>query len=129
MIVLDTAAAVDYLLDLPQAPFVAEQLEAAELALAPHLLDVEVVGVLRRQVAFGTLEERRAIVALAHLATLRVMRFEHLPLVPRVWELRESVTASDAFFVALAEEAAVPLVTTDRRLARSHGHRAEILAP
>ncbi len=129
MIVLDTSAAVDYLLDLPQASFVAEQLETAELALAPHLLDVEVVGVLRRQVVLGALAEQRAIVALAHLAALRVVRFEHLPLAPRVWELRDTLTAGDAFFVALAEEAGVPLVTTDRHLARSHGHRAEIRVP
>jgi predicted nucleic acid-binding protein len=31
--------------------------------------------------------------------------------------------------VALAESLAVPLITTDERLARSTGHRAEILSP
>ncbi|MGL6279455.1 MAG: type II toxin-antitoxin system VapC family toxin [Gaiella sp.] len=129
MIVLDTAAAVDYLLDHRSGAFVAEHVEQAELALAPHLLDAEVVGVLRRDVAEGEIEEARAIVALAHLAAMRIVRFPHLSLMPRVWELRATVTTSDALFVALAEESGVPLVTTDRRLARTRGHRATIIAP
>jgi predicted nucleic acid-binding protein len=129
VIVLDTAAAVDYLLDHRYAAFVAEHVEQAELALAPYLLDAEVVGVLRRDVAVGEVEEARAIIALAHLAAMRIVRFPHLWLMPRVWELRRTVTTSDAFFVALAEESGAPLVTTDRRLARTHGHRATIIAP
>jgi predicted nucleic acid-binding protein len=47
----------------------------------------------------------------------------------RMWQLRETVTTPDAAFVALAEALDVPLVTTDRRLARSHGHTAAIVAP
>jgi predicted nucleic acid-binding protein len=129
VIVLDTAAAVDYLLEHPTGAFVAEHVEHAELALAPYLLDAEVIGVLRRDVAVGELDEARAILALAHLAALRIVRFPHQWLMPRVWELRRTVTTSDAFFVALAEESGVPLVTTDRRLARTQGHRATIIAP
>ena len=129
MIVLDSSAAVDYLLDAAAAPFVAGQLDAHGLALAPYLVDAEVVSGLRQAVAAGKLEENRAIVALAHLATLRIVRFPLLRYVSRVWELRHVVTSGDAFFVALAEESGAPLVTTDLRLARSHGHRAEILTP
>ena len=129
MIVLDSSAAIDYLLALPSGRFVAEQLEQHRLAVAPHLLDAEVVSGLRRGVSAGFVTETRAIVALAHLAALRIVRFPHLRYVPRVWELRHTVTASDAFFVALAEESGFPLVTTDLRLSRAHGHRAEILSP
>jgi predicted nucleic acid-binding protein len=129
VIVLDTAAAVDYLLDHTAGAFVAEHVERAELALAPYLLDAEIVGVLRRDVAVGEVEEARAVIALAHLAAMRIVRFPHLWLMPRVWELRRAVTSSDAFFVALAEESGAPLVTTDRRLARALGHRATIIAP
>jgi predicted nucleic acid-binding protein len=129
VIVLDTAAAVDYLLDHTAGAFVAKHVEQAELALAPYLLDAEVVGVLRRDVAVGEVEEERAISALAHLAAMRIIRFPHLWLMPRVWELRRTVTSSDALFVALAEESGAPLVTTDRRLARTQGHRATIIAP
>ncbi len=129
MIVLDTSAAVEYLLDFPDAPFVAAQLDRTDAALAPHLLDAEIVGVLRRSVALATLDDSRAVVALAHLASLRIVRFPLLRFVPRVWELRHTLSTSDAFFVALAEESGAPLVTTDRRLARAHGHRAVIIAP
>jgi predicted nucleic acid-binding protein len=45
----------------------------------------------------------------------------------RLWEVRPSHTPYDAAYVALAERLGLPLVTTDRRLARSHGHRAEII--
>jgi predicted nucleic acid-binding protein len=129
VIVLDTAAALDYLLDHTSGAFVAEHVEQAELALAPYLLDAEVIGVLRRDVALGEVEETRAVIALAHLAAMRIVRFPHLWLMPRVWELRRTVTTSDAFFVALAEESGAPLLTTDLRLARAHGHRATIIAP
>lgn len=55
------------------------------------------------------------------------MRYPYHPLADRIWELRENVTAYDAAFVALAEaHLAGPLVTSDRRLARSSGHEARI---
>lgn len=38
------------------------------------------------------------------------------------------MTAYDAAYVALAERLGAELVTTDRRLARAHGHRARIKA-
>ena len=129
MIVLDSSAALDYLLGTPHGSFVSERLERQGIALAPHLLDCEVLAFLRRAVARGEVTESRAILALGHFGALRIMRFPHLRFAARVWELRHSITATDAFFVALAEETGAPLVTTDLRLARSHGHRAVILAP
>jgi len=47
-------------------------------------------------------------------------------MLPRIWELRESVTAYDATYVSLAEALDAPLLTCDGKLARSHGHRAKI---
>ena len=44
----------------------------------------------------------------------------------RLWELRESITAYDATYVALAEALDSPLITCDSKLARSHGHGATI---
>lgn len=130
MIVLDSSAVLALVLEVENdGPFVAEQLALHEIALAPCLLDAEVVSGLRRLVASGAVGETRAIVALAHVSALRILRRPLLPLTPRVWELWHTVSTSDAFFVALAEDAGVPLVTTDRRLARTHGHRAAVLAP
>jgi len=43
----------------------------------------------------------------------------HLPLLPRIGELRDRLSAYDAAYVALAEELAAPLLTDDHRLARA----------
>jgi len=54
---------------------------------APSLVDLEVVSVLRRHVAAGDLDDRRARLAIANLHALSP-RYPHLPLVERVWERR-----------------------------------------
>ncbi len=45
---------------------------------------------------------------------------------PRIWELRKTVTAYDAVYLALAEALSTPLLTCDRRLASSTGHSASV---
>ena len=67
--------------------------------------------------------------ALADLAGLDIARYPHDPLLPRVWELRTSVTAYDAVYLALAELLEAPLLTLDRRLARARGHGARVEVP
>jgi predicted nucleic acid-binding protein len=57
---------------------------------------------------------------------LRVHRYPHYALLPRIWELRNNLTAYDAAYVALAEALNAPLLTRDRRLAAAAGHRAKI---
>ncbi len=54
------------------------------------------------------------------------MRYRHEILLPRLWELRENLTAYDGAYVALAELLDAPLLTLDGRLARSPGHTATI---
>ena len=49
-------------------------------------------------------------------------------LLPRVWALRDSLSAYDATYVALAEALGCPLATGDLRLARAPGPRCEIIA-
>lgn len=129
MIAVDSSALIALVLGSRHGGFVERHLGEHAFGIAPHLIDAEVVSGLRRLVAAGTVSEQRAIVALAHVASLRLVRFPLLRFVPRVWELRHAITASDAFFVALAEETGVPLLTTDARLARAHGHHATVLAP
>ncbi|HWD23638.1 MAG TPA: type II toxin-antitoxin system VapC family toxin [Burkholderiales bacterium] len=57
---------------------------------------------------------------------LLIERHAHADLLPRIWQLRESVSARDASYIALAEALDAPLVTCDAKLARSHGHSAQI---
>ena len=68
--------------------------------------------------------------ALADGANIRLdlHRHAHLDLLTRAWKLRGNVTAYDAMYVALAEALDAPLVTCDRPLASTSGHRARIEA-
>ena len=93
---------------------------------APALLDLEVAHVIRRYCAERQLPVRRAHEAVAGLLNLPARRYPHTPLLERVWELRTNLTAYDAAYVALAEVLDAPLLTRDRRLAATRGHRARI---
>ena len=63
--------------------------------------------------------------ALDDLADLAINRYPHDVFLPRIWELRHSVTAYDAAYIALAEALDAPLVTRDSALA-SAPHRARV---
>ena len=129
MIVLDASAALELLLQTPLGVRVADRALAADESLhTPHLLDVEVAQVLRRHTLAGELSAARAQEALADLADLPLVRYAHTQLLSRVWSLRDSLTAYDAVYIALAEALEAPLLTTDRKLARSHGHEARVEA-
>lgn len=93
---------------------------------APHLLDVEVAQVIRRYVANREIDSERGRAALTDLADFPLRRYPHDFLLPRIWDLRNNLTAYDAAYVALAEVLDAPLLTRDRRLAAATGHRAQI---
>ena len=127
MIVVDASTVVDLLLGTAAAPRLAERLLVTGVSLhAPHLLDIEVTQAVRRYALAGEISGRRGVEAMTDLLDLPVHRHPHDILLPRIWELRRSVTAYDAAYVALAEALDAPLLTRDGKLARSHGHRARI---
>jgi predicted nucleic acid-binding protein len=92
----------------------------------PHLVDSEITNALRRRVAAGHVDARRARRALDTWRTLGVTRYPSLALLDRVWDLRENLTAYDATYVALAEALGCALVTGDGRLSRAPGVRCPI---
>jgi predicted nucleic acid-binding protein len=92
-----------------------------EQVAAPELLDVEVASVLRRQVKLGTVQPRRAELALTDLAMAPLARAPHQPLLGRCWQLRDNLTIYDATYVALAEALGVVFLTGDVRLANATG--------
>jgi predicted nucleic acid-binding protein len=127
VIVLDASAAVEMLLNTALGERILARIAQPRESLhAPHLLDVEVLGVIRRLHAGGALGERRAGQALSDLSELAVTRYAHEELVDRAWSLRATVSAYDAMYVALAEALDATVLTCDLRLARAHGHRAAI---
>jgi predicted nucleic acid-binding protein len=91
-----------------------------------HVLDVEVAQVVRRYAANGEFDAERGRTALADLADLPLHRYPHDFLLPRVWDLRNNLTAHDAIYVALAEVLDATPLTRDKRLAASPGHHARI---
>lgn len=99
---------------------------AGERLFAPEIVDLEVASVWRRAVGAKRLDPRRALQALADLKALPLARAAHLPLIARIWQLRENLTTYDAAYVALAEAIPAPLVTADQRLARAPGLDCEI---
>jgi predicted nucleic acid-binding protein len=127
MIVVDASALLEVLLCTPDAGAVERRLfDPRETLHTPHLLDVEVAQVIRRYAANGVIDGKRGGAALDDLAIFPLHRYPHDLLLPRVWQLRNNLTAYDAVYVALAEALAAPLLTRDRRLAAAAGHRAII---
>jgi predicted nucleic acid-binding protein len=127
VIVVDASALLEALLRTPAAEAVEKRLFAARQTLhAPHLLDVEVAQVIRRYAAAGDIDQERGRAALADLGDFPLRRYPHAFLLPRVWELRNNLTAYDAVYVALAEALDAPLLTRDRRLATAAARHARV---
>jgi predicted nucleic acid-binding protein len=116
--VIDASAATEYLLRTPLGLKLAHVIEGASL-LAPELLDVEVLSVLRRAVLRRQLTEQRALLAIEDLMDWSIDRIPHASLVWAAWQHRNNVTAYDAFYVAAARLSNASLVTADGPLARA----------
>ncbi len=126
MIVIDAGILVTGLADDgPDGDRVRARLRGERLA-APHVIDLEVASAWRRLLAAGALDERRAALALADLASLRIERAPHRPLLPRSWELRADLTIYDAVYIALAEHLGTTLLTGDARIASAPGTRCTV---
>ena len=127
MIVVDASAALEALLRTPAAKAVERLLfDPLQTLHAPYLLDVEVAQVLRRYAANGEIDGERGRAALADLMDFPLRRYPHDFLLPRVWDLRNNLTAYDAIYVALAELLDATLLTRDKRLASARGHHARV---
>jgi predicted nucleic acid-binding protein len=127
MTVVDASVVVEMLLQTRTGQNAFDQVAAAPSGMqAPHLLDIEVTHALRRLFLKREISEQTAATAVKNLPHLQIERYPHLLLVPRIWELRDSLSGYDATYVALAESLGQPILTCDARLSRSHGHRARI---
>ena len=127
MIVADASVVIEMLLRTASAQMIEDRLFArGETVHAPHLIDVEVAQVLRRYVAIGEISQMRGHDALRDLAVLPIRKYPHDIFLGRIWELRNTITAYDAVYVALSEVLEAPLLTRDRRLSNASGHRAQI---
>lgn len=126
MLIVDAGALCEVLLDGPGAGEVGSRLAADPDLAAPHVIDVEAFGVIRRADRLGLIDRSEAGRAVEDLASWPATRFGHRLLLERAFELRDNVRGWDAMYVALAEVLDSPLLTTDRRLARADGPRCAI---
>ena len=126
MIVVDASVMASALGDDGQDGDRARQRLAGERLFAPELIDLEVASVWRRAARSGRLDDRRAGLALADLASMPLARASHRPLVARIWDLRANLAPYDAAYVALAELLDCVLVTADRGLGRASGIECEV---
>jgi predicted nucleic acid-binding protein len=126
MIVVDASLAVEVLLRTPLGLRATSQVFHEERH-APHLIDVEFTQALRRLVRAAQLDESLAQLALHNMRAWDIERHSHTSLLTRVWQLRDSVSAYDASYVALAEALGAPLLTCDSKLSRAHGHNARVI--
>lgn len=127
MLVLDASAVVEWLLGTARG-----RLVGARHAADPgphqtlHLMDIEVVNALRKLSRSGSVTEAHAGQLVSLLPDVPLDRHTHGLLMPRAWELRHNVSASDAAYVALAEILGATLITGDARLAAAPGVRARV---
>jgi predicted nucleic acid-binding protein len=127
VIVIDASAAVDWLLQTSAGQRIEKRIYSHNESLhTPHLLDLEIAQVLRRLVREGAVSAHRANEAIQDLLDLRIIRYPHFVLLPRIWQLRHNLSAYDAAYVVLAENLSATLVTRDARLASASGHAAPI---
>ena len=122
MIVVDASAAITALFNAGPA----RQALAEEQVHVPHLIDPEVANALRRGVAASRIEPGDAWTALDQWRRLGMARYAVFPLLERIWELRENLSAYDASYIALAESLDCALLTADVRLGRAPGLRCPV---
>jgi predicted nucleic acid-binding protein len=127
--VVDASLVVAFLVDDgPDGAWAAETLSTGGLA-APHLLPVEVAGMLRRAALTGAIPDTVASLAHADLLDIPMILYPYEPLARRIWSLRGNVTTQDAWYVAVAEALDAPLATLDLRLAGSVGPQCAFVTP
>lgn len=127
MLVVDASVIVEVLVGGLDAAELRVRLGGDGEHAAPHVVDVEAFGVVRREFLGGRLERTAADQAIEDLAAWPAERFDHRLLQPRAWELRDTVRGWDAMYVALAEALGAVLLTRDERLARAVGPQCQIV--
>ena len=128
-VVVDPSVVVAALVDGGGDGQWAEDVVFSHPLAAPHVLPVEVANVLRRAARAEQISADVAALAHADLLDLAVELVEYEAVAARAWELRDSLSVYDGWYVAVAEALNAPLATLDRRLAASPAVRCELLLP
>lgn len=125
MLVVDASCLYEVVAATGRAETIRERLAADGDHIAPHVIDVEVFGVIRRHHLLGYLDTTAAAQAVDDLRDWPGERVGHRALLGRAWELRATVRGWDAMYVALAEAFDAALLTLDGRLTTAPGPTCE----
>ena len=124
-VVIDSSAIVDllYCRDVKEwySPLARHDL------LAPESIVPEIVSVARRLSRREGESPSQIEKMLTDFLGVEIEYFAQEPLMQSAWRLRDNVSAYDAMYVALASTLRVPLVTSDKRLARAVTGECEVL--
>jgi predicted nucleic acid-binding protein len=121
MLVVDASCLYEVVTSTARAEAIRDRMSADDDQLAPHVVDVEVFGIIRRHHLQGLLDGTAASQAVDDLRDWPGQRVSHRPLLERAWALRASVRGWDAMYVALAEASGAVLLTLDERLTAAAG--------
>ena len=130
MLVLDASAIVELLFQTVVGKKIANIIFNDRVNLvAPELLSVETIQVIRRFINSKELTLERAEQVFQDLRDLPIYYYPHHIVLSRVWDLRKNFTAYDATYLALAENLNAPLITTDSAFKKGYGklHKAKVL--
>lgn len=118
-VVIDASSVVEALLGTAAGIAVRARMRGCELH-APAHLDAEVLSALGRLHRAGELAATAVGAAVAEVATAPIRRHPLARLLSGAWDAREQLRLVDALYVELASSlGSLPLLTTDRRLARA----------
>lgn len=123
MIVIDASAMIEALVGRDADAELLEGL-AGEIA-APHLLDIEVLSVLRGLTLGRRIHRPVVDQARTDYFAFAIARYDAQPLSERIWQLRRQYTAYDASYLALAEALGAALYTCDAKLTAG-GHSVTV---
>ena len=127
MSVVDASVVVDALATAGAPGEAARQILAAQRRPdAPQILKAESASALRRMEHRGVITPHRARWALESVRRLPMRSHPIDALLARIWELRDTLTVYDAWYVALAEKLGTTLFTADQHLANAPGPRCDI---
>ena len=121
MLIVDASCLYEVVADTARSEQVRARLSLDTDQAAPHVIDAEVLGIIRRDLMLGRLDHTAANQAVDDLREWPAERFGHRMLLDRAWDLRDRVRTWDGLYVALAEALDGTLLTLDQRLARVSG--------
>jgi predicted nucleic acid-binding protein len=126
VIVVDASVLVAALGDDGHSGQIARQRLRNEHLVAPEIIDLEVISVLRRMVAARLVSDVRGDQAVLDLVSIQMTRVPHRLVVKRCWDLRNNSTPNDAAYIAVAEAFQLKLVTADAKLAGVPGTNCKV---